>query len=338
MLDEIKKKLLENPIYIRNILEHFEFSHIDMRSNEIRCGLDETHNRTSIRIRLTDNNKLFVKDYGRSKSYDLFTYIIKIRNVTFKDVIGYVKAELGINEYYEFQSIPEIFGGFYKQIKLRKQHKEPLKIYDESILSNYEDAFNLRFFKDHIDFETQHDFNIMYDVESQRIIIPIYDSCGNLVGIKGRANWDVSEDEQKYLYLIPCRISETLYGYYKNYSYLTDNTIYVVESEKSVLQAYSYGFRNFVALGGNSISTTQCKLLMELSPSNIIFMLDNELDMDITKNNIKKVSLYTKMFDIGIGYWDYNLDKNIPSKASPTDLGSEKLKEIIKDQIVYVRR
>ena len=132
-------------------------------------------------------------------------------------------------------------------------------------------------------FETQEYFNLHYDVENQRIVIPIYNSYGELIGAKGRANWKVEPDEQKYYYLIPCRISETLYGYSHNYPYLTNNTVYVAESEKAVMQAYSIGYRNFVSIGGSSLSTKQCVLLRELSPQKIIFLLDEGLDKDTIK-------------------------------------------------------
>ncbi|MEG3006807.1 MAG: hypothetical protein RR806_04985 [Oscillospiraceae bacterium] len=193
-----------------------------------------------------------------------------------------------------------------------------------------------RFVKDNISFEAQQFFDLRYDPESQRIVIPIYNSIGQIIGMKGRANWEMSEDDMKYLYLIPCRISETLYGYSHNFEYLTGNNVYICESEKSVMQAYSYDIRNVVALGGNALHKAQCKLLIELYPKNIIFLLDNGLDLSVTMGNIKLLQKYTKMFDMGIGYWDYRLSQSLPEKCSPTDLGVDKLNEILNNGIVFV--
>lgn len=336
MLTEIKKQLLQKPEYIQTILQHYNFSNIQMRQDEIRCGYDDEHNPTSIRIKLVNNDNLFVKDFGRNQSYDLFTYIIKNRNTTYHNIISYVQQLLHIVFDADSFESTSVFGGFYDKIKLHRNNIEIYKTYPENILNQYSNYPNIMFLKDNISIEAQKYFNIHYDVQSQRIIIPIYDSCGNLIGVKGRANWEVTEDDIKYLYLVPCRVSSTLYGYSHNYSYLTNDTVYIVESEKAVMQAYSYGMRNFVSLLGNELHDYQCKLLMELAPKKIIFLLDEGLDIDITQRNIKKLLTYTHMFDIEIGYWNYKLTKDIPSKSSPCDLGKEKLTDILDNDIVYI--
>lgn len=337
MLSDIKNTLLNSPDYIKKILEHYDFCNVSINENEIRCGFDENSNRTSIRIRLKNNDKLFVTDFKHGLSYDLFTFIIKNRNIEFTDLINYAKRLLNITiDIFLKQDNTSVFGGFYDNIKRRMRHEDTSKVYGNSILNQYVEAFNKRFYDDGIDFETQKYFNLMFDVESQRIVIPIYNSCGELIGIKGRANWDTEPDEQKYYYLVPCRISETLYGYSQNYQHLTNNTIYIAESEKSVMQAFSMGYRNFVSIGGNTLSTKQCLLLMELLPQKIIFLLDEGLDRDVIKRNIHKLSKYTKMTDVEIGFWDYELSLYAKDKCSPTDLGKDILQEIINNEIVYV--
>jgi len=43
MLSEIKKKLINNPQHIENILEKYGFSNIDIRSKEVRCGIEDRY-------------------------------------------------------------------------------------------------------------------------------------------------------------------------------------------------------------------------------------------------------------------------------------------------------
>jgi hypothetical protein len=327
--------LLEKPDIIGVVLDAFGFANIDMRQGEIRCGRDDGANRSSIRIKLTKNEKLYVQDFAKNKSCDIFTYIIQEKNVTFKDVITFVNSQLGIYNICSAKRRTCVFDGFYNKTRKRRV-LEPLKTYSESVLSEYHMAYSKRFHDDNISFDSQKTFGIRYDVNSQRIVIPIYNAVGELVGVKGRANWEISEDEEKYLYLIPCRSSETLYGYCVNYQDMTDNDVYVCESEKSVMQAYSYGMKNFVGLGGNAIHNSQCKMLTELLPKRVVFLLDEGLDMDVTTKNIEILLSFTRMLDVGIGYWDYKKSK-VPSKKCPTDLGKEKLQEILRHDIVYVR-
>ena len=333
MLTKIKQLILENPKNITEILEYYHFAHITIHTKEIRCGIGENYNQNSICIKLQNNPNLFVKDYGRNLSCDLFTYIIKVRKTSFTDVLNVVKQTLNLTDFYSYDKA-SVFGGFYDRIK-KQENNLYVKTYDLSILVQYEERANKRFIKDGIDIQTQNKFNIRYDIESQRIIIPIYDIYGNLIGVKGRANWEISKDDNKYMYLVSCAMSQTLYGYHLNYQYLYGNVIYVFEAEKSVMQACTFGVYNCVSIGGNSLSVQQCKLLLELDPKSIVFMLDKGLNEEVLQRNIKILSAFCRMRDVVIQYWDAS-DIAIPNKSSPTDLGGKRFDEIICTQLKEV--
>lgn len=332
MLKEIKKELLNNPELIINLLNIYDFYKVHKQNNEIRCGFAEGHNPTAIRIKLINNDDLFVTDYIRNYRYDLITYIIKSKNVDFKEVIRTVKNQLGVTDFYEMATRKSVFGGFYDRIK-NKSADLYVKTYPDTILNEFEDVYNTRFLRDNISFSAQDCFHIGYDMETQRITIPIYNACGEIIGIKARANWEVSEDGLKYYYVRACPMSSTLYGYCQNYQYMTCSDILVFEAEKSVLQCYSYGIRNAVALGSHSLSITQCKLIMELTPKRVIFMLDNGLEKNNTLANVNQLKMFTRMFDTEILWWDWSLAKNLPSKVSPSDMGKETLDNILNTQI-----
>lgn len=337
MIVELKKELLKYPEKIKKILEFYGFYKITINSSEIRCGRELNSNSTSICIKLKNNDDLFVQDYGKSISYDLIVFIMKTKNVEYKEVINVIKNELGIDFYnldYSYVSKAP-FGGYYEGFKAKNK---PIinKIYDDNVLKQYENTPNLRFLKDNISIETQRKFNIMFDVETQRIIIPIYDCYGNIIGIKGRANWEVSDDEPKYLYLIPCYKGTTLYGYHQNYKNLYNNTIIIGEAEKFVLQANSYGYDNFLGTGGNTLTNEQCKLIMSLYPKKVVFAYDEGLDIEIIKKNILKLKSYIKMLDVEITYWDYSKSKYIEkgSKMSITDKGKKIFEKILEEEVL----
>lgn len=330
MIKDIKNELLSNPDSIINILESYDFFHPVKRGNEIRFGYGEGHNPTAIRLKLSET--LWVSDYVRSEfNGDMFEYIIKSRNTTFSDVLKRVKDELGIIEFSSIQKHTGIFGGFYNHIKSRRDDIE-VKTYPDNILNDYVKIPSRRFLDDNINLDAHNVFNIMYDIISQRIIIPIYNAYGELIGVKGRANWEVSEDEPKYLYLVPTSMSSTLYGYCQNYEHLAGADILIFEAEKSVMQCYSYGIRNAVALGSNSLSNIQCKLLLERNPKCIVFMLDNGLGFENIKKNAEKVLSYSKMRNIEVKYWDTSMTL-LPDKASPSDYGADTLKEILNTEL-----
>lgn len=333
MLKEIKKELLNNPEKLKDLLEHFNFYNVHIHQSYISFGRAQDASKKSIVIRLEKNDYLYVTDYARNINKDLFTYISEQRLVDFADIITAVRNILGIDDFGMFNDSYGIFGGFYE--KIRKRNEYSLRTYDESVLDKYVPLANKRFIKDNISITAQQFFGIRYDVESQGIVIPIYNQIGELIGAKVRCNYEVKDGEMKYYYLIPCAMSNTLYGYSQNYNYLTNNVVYVFESEKSVMQCFSYEIRNCVALGSGSISRKQVQMLFELNPKKIIFMHDVGYGLENILRNIDVVKKYSRFSEVELGYWDF-FDRLYDDKVSASDLGKEELLRIMDTEIKMI--
>lgn len=330
MISELKKQLLEDPENICTLLEEFDFAHITLKRNEIRFARnsDGGHN---IRIRLNDEY-LNVTDYVNSIHTDIISYIIKEKHTDFRSVLSAIKRILNLSDDWRPQSRRLIFGGVYEHI-IHRTDSSP-KTYDESILDEYLKVPNERFQRDNISLEAQMKFGIGYDVGTDRITIPIRDQHGSLMGVKGRRNYETdNEDDPKYLYLIPCQMSKTLFGYSTNYSSMYGGTVIVFESEKSVLQCASYGYHNAVALGSNSLSEYQAKMILSLNPQKVIFMLDSDLPLENTKRNIDMLRSVAIMRDLQINYFDWTECLELPAKASPSDEGKEVFEYILAENI-----
>ena len=330
MIQELKKQLLENPENICTLLEEFDFAHITLKRNEIRFARnsDGGHN---IRIRLNDEY-LNVTDYVNSIHTDIISYIIKEKHTDFRSVLSAIKRILNLSDDWRPQSRRLIFGGVYEHI-IHRTDSSP-KTYDESILDEYLKVPNERFQRDNISLEAQMKFGIGYDVCTDRITIPIRDQHGSLMGIKGRRNHETdNEEDPKYLYLVPCQMSKTLFGYSTNYSSMYGGTVMVFESEKSVLQCASYGYHNAVALGSNSLSEYQAKMILSLNPQKVIFMLDSDLPLENTKRNIDMLRNVAIMRDLQINYFDWTECLELPAKASPSDEGKEVFEYILAENI-----
>lgn len=333
MLKEIKKELLNNPEKLKDLLEHFNFYNVHIHQSYISFGRAQDASKKSIVIRLEKNDYLYVTDYARNINKDLFTYISEQRLVDFADIITAVRNILGIDDFGMFNDSYGIFGGFYE--KIRKRNEYSLRTYDESVLDKYVPLANKRFIKDNISITAQQFFGIRYDVESQGIVIPIYNQIGELIGAKVRCNYEVKDGEMKYYYLIPCAMSNTLYGYSQNYNYLANNVVYVFESEKSVMQCFSYEIRNCVALGSGSISRKQVQMLFELNPKKIIFMHDVGYGLENILRNIDVVKKYSRFSEVELGYWDF-FDRLYDDKVSASDLGKEELLRIMDTEIKMI--
>lgn len=333
MLEDIRKELLKHPDKLKDVLEHFGYCNIVIRPKYIQFGRDEFSSKKSIVIKLENNRYLYIHDYARNIQKDLFSYIMSQRNVEFSVIMNEIKKILGISDYYEFFVRKGIFGGFYERV--RKKRTIQHNTYPESELDSYEHVGNLRFLRDHISLQAQKHFCIGYDIESQGIVIPIRDQLGQLMGIKERFNYDVPDGEMKYFYSLPCQASQTLYGYSQNYQHLAKNTVLVFEAEKSVLQCYSYGIQNCVALGSGTISQKQVQILLELDPDKIIFMHDVGYSLENIMRNIDQVKRYSRFSEVELGYWDY-FGKEYADKISPSDLGKTELQRIIDTEIKMI--
>lgn len=332
MLEEIKSKLLEEPESIQHILETFGFDKVRIRNNEIRCAFEYGTNPTAVVIRLRGNDGLFVNDYRNNTCYDLITYLVKVKNIKFKDVLDAIKQETGIVSLYNYKQKVGLFGGLYDNIRKQKDDTN-IQTYSEDILQEYENIPNLLWLNDGISLEAQRKWNVGYDVDSQRITFPIRTPTGEIMAIKGRANFELSEFEPKYLYLRNGPMSQTIFGFSENFDTLYEGDILIFESEKSVLKLDSWGYNNAVALGSNSLSTTQAKLLMSLNPKSITFMLDNNLPLENTKRNVEVLQAFCKMRTLDIKFWNWTYNLDLDEKAAPCDGSKEEFIYILENEI-----
>ena len=332
MFEQIKELLLEKPESIEHILDAFGFDRIRIEAREIRCAFEAGSNPTAIVIRLQDNPNLFVKDYGRNLSYDLITYIVKSKNVPFKDVMNVIKQELHLDSIYNYRKRVGLFNGLYDRIS-RSNSEAEVKTYPEKILDQYGNTPNLLWLSDGISLATQRKWHCGYDVASQRITLPIRTSTGEIMAIKGRCNYTPDEFEPKYLYLVQGPMSQTLFGYSENFNSLYEGDVIVVESEKSVLKMDSWGYNNVVALGSNSLSATQAKLLMSLNPKSVTFMLDKNLPLENTKRNADLLKTFCTMRQLKLRYWSWTDNITLDDKCAPCDDTKEEFEYILQNEI-----
>lgn len=335
MLGETKKRLIEEPEKLKQFLEAFGFGHVKIHRTYLSFGHDETTSPKSVTIRLENNNYCYVTDYSWNINKELFSYVMDVRGIKFIDVINVLKAILDVSDIDNYKYSRRAFGGFYDAVKDRKTPKE-IKVIDNSELDQFEDICNLKFLRDNISLEAQKHFHLMFDKESNGIVIPIYSGSGQLMGVKERCNYESDDpDFQKYWYKIPCLESNTLYGYADNYNYLTGGTVMISESEKAVMQAYSYGFRNMVGLGSGTLSLKQTEMILELNPKEVIFLHDQGFQREAMERNFSVLQNYIRYMDIKIGYWDWSMGE-YESKVSPTDLGRCEFERILENEIKYI--
>ena len=116
-----------------------------------------------------------------------------------------------------------------------------------------------------------------YDIYKDRIMFPLFDISGKVIGFSGRIYKDI--DEAKYINTKETPIfikGEQLYNYHiAKESVRTSKYLIIMEGFMDVIRASTIGVDNCIALMGTALTHEQMKLIKRLS-NNIILCLDGD--------------------------------------------------------------
>jgi DNA primase len=276
-----------------------------------------------------------LSSYIRSKdiSGDIYTVVgyIVYDYDTFDDIrdnISQIKdwicQTLGYYEYLGFgwqDSKPKDWNAWLRPIKKARvkpedyvQHNEVL---DDIILKQFIPMPHMLWLKDGIELATQRYFGVGFDLDSERIVYPIHNKDGQLIGVKGRYVGKDTEqlEDYKYMPLHAYSKSIELYNLHRAMKHIKDRgEVIVVESAKSCMLLWQWGYGNVVSLEGKSISPCQVRMLKELKAT-IIIALDNDLSADDIEeicSRFKTRLVYSVKDKLGLlGVKDSPVDKGI---------------------------
>jgi len=224
-----------------------------------------------------------IKDkYGHS---NLFTLVCFIKDLYFPFALKWLCETLGLDFYQEEQEeIPKSLQLTRMLLDMSEgiecdDEKEYIKPISEQILTYYYPYLSKLFKQDGISYSTQKEFEVSYDLSTNRFTIPIRDELATLVGIKGRyALKKCPSYEDKYIYLEPCAKSKLLYGLYKTMQFIKEEGfVIIVESEKNVMLLWDNGIRNVVAIGGHILSKVQVEKITRLGIGEVVLCYDEDV-------------------------------------------------------------
>ena len=333
---ELKEEILNKEL-ISDILSEIGCHHIIDRGDYFSCGNRDGDNPRAIVV--YKNEYIGCVNYTRQitkngRSADIFDLIAYAEDCSFAEAMKFVCNLAGLDYYGETQELPESL----QIIKLLKEmsigegdeDNTPVKPISERILQYYLPYGNKAWESEGISLQTQQDFSIMYDPQSNYIVIPIYDSVGSLVGIKGRYFGEPDEYHSRFVYLEKCNKSKILYGLWENREYIKNsNNLIIVESEKSVLKLSELGYNNVVATGGKTISRYQIELITRTGCTPIL-----ALDQDVEESELDDIA---SMFMNGVTvYAIIDRDNILDEKESPSD-NPQKWQHLIKSNVYKIK-
>ena len=280
-------------------------------------------------------DSLIFKYWSKNKSGDLIDLISHKMSCetrqSFKILQRFFKTKIVSKDYSQEDGIESVVS----LINNIKNTYSTYPIYPDSILNKYDDCISSLFLADGVGYLSQCFWDIKYDEESGRICFPVRDIDGNVVGVLGRWNEkEVSKGIAKYLPVLRYDKHNFLFGAYENKDFLHDK-IYIVESEKSVMRAFSLGYRNVLAIGGNYISPKHIDILYRLTPSEVILALDEGILDNYIIEQAKSLKSTNPFVSWHVGYLKSN-QCGLPHKYCVFDLPKDECEKILKNNIEFI--
>ena len=306
-----------------------------------------------------DSHKLYyyIKDklfmcYTNCGGMDVFAFVSKMENCTYKEAVRIVAKELGIN-------IAPDRNGFKKK-KLQLEHLNILSTSYEYPIKDFKpieyfdpNTFYKGWIDEGISISSMEKFGIRWDEVGERIIIPCFDVYGNCVGVRTRVfdkylidKWGKYMPYQKLSQLYhdkngkPIKLldysfstSMFLYGLYENKDIIRKlKKAYVFEGEKSVLKCDSYfGEYPAVATYTHNISDRQLIALGELGVQTVILCYD--YDGGTERENYKKLCKKIRNMGFSAYYLYKGYDTELDIHDAPVDQGKDVYIKLLKNKL-----
>ena len=235
---------------------------------------------------------------------NVFTFLMNYEHIDFKEALKYLGDKVGIDT-----GSVKISKRSTKYDKLYDAYKLALKYYqnnlnstfgheakkylsnrsiDEKIIKEFEIGLSLDTRDDLTKLLTKKDYDLAtlnrigltsddHDIYNDRIMFPLYDVSGRVVGFSGRIYKD--NGSNKYVNTketVIFKKGEMLYHYHiAREECRIKKSVIVMEGFMDVIRASSIGIKNTVALMGTALTKEQINLIKRLS-NNIILCLDGD--------------------------------------------------------------
>lgn len=273
-------------------------------------------------------------NFTRGRSGNIFTFVKDDLNCSFPDALKKIAKWIGVKDTGErIKQKRKPFGGFYEYMIVNKKHPEAsLKTISESELPS-PNNLPVWWVEFNVSLQTMEEWGVRLDLATNRIVIPWYNYNGEICGAKYRVNDNNCPMDKRWGMFIAFPKSLCVYGWFKNYPYIVEKrTVVIVEAEKSVLQAWEFGSRIFLAIGGHNFSETQVKYIKALHAERIIVAFDEGVCEEEIQYEAKKLLINNHIYKNQVEYiydGDHTYLKE-GSKDSPTDNGLEIWKNLFK--------
>ena len=319
-------------------------------------GLCPFHNDNNPSLSVSREKQIY-KCFVCGEAGNVFNFLMKFENISFKEAVQTIANEVGIIVPTEFKKeenknkiyydIYDIANKFFQNNLLakegakareylmnRKLDMETIKEFQIGLALNERDALTKMLVKKGYDLKLLNDLGLVsddHDIYIKRIIFPLTNPKGEINGFSGRIY--NGEHTNKYLNSKETFIfkkGENLFNYNRAREEVRKNKfVILMEGFMAVIRAYTIGVKNCVATMGTALTVEQIMLLKRLATTVYLCLDGDDAGINATLNNGKLLL-------------EHNLEvKVIPLKEGldPDDYilkyGSESFYSLISSAISY---
>lgn len=235
---------------------------------------------------------------------NVFTFLMNYEHIDFRETLRYLGEKVGVNvsnvhvakkstkndklydaysfsvKYFQNNLSSTIGKNAKSYLFSRGITDELIKEFEVGLSLETRDDLTQLLLKKEYDLATLNKIGLSsddHDIYNDRIMFPLYDVSGRVVGFSGRIYKD--NGQNKYLNTKETEIfkkGEMLYHYHiAREECRLKKSVIVMEGFMDVIRASSIGIKNTVALMGTALTKEQIQLLKRLSP-NIVLCLDGD--------------------------------------------------------------
>ena len=304
---------------------------------------NEDASQASLKLYYYENNHLFVcyTEDGNMSIFKFLKHYYECRNISYdwyediyKVVLDCSNFRLAAPGQPTYKSIRDLY---------RRPEQIQLPTYPEGILRTFTKFYPPEWLNDGISKQAMDNFNILYSIPQNKIIIPHYNIDNELVGVRGRAlnEWEV-ENIGKYMpvqiegkwYSHP--LSLNLYGLNKTKENIKETGIcFIFEAEKSVLQMDNFDRPNCAAaVCGSQFNKFALKILVQnCHPNEIVVCFDKEELPGQDTYFYKLYNLCKKYRNYANFSFIYDMEGLLDLKDSPTDKGEDIFEKLLNKRV-----
>ncbi len=279
---------------------------------------EDTHPSMSV-----SRDKQIYRCFSCGESGNVFNFVMKYDHKNFSEVIKELGERAGVDtktvrihqkdekynnlyeayqlsqKYYQNNLYSKLGREARKYLETRKLEEETLKEFGVGLSLESDNDLTMLLKNKKYDVATLNQIglsNDMHDVYKNRIMFPLYDPYGRIVGFSGRVYKD--SNGGKYVNTketVIFKKGNCLYHYHEAKDYCKSlKSVILVEGFMDVIRLSTIGIKNTVALMGTALTKEQTTLLTRLS-NHIIICLDGD---GPGKNAAKKIG--ENLFNMGI--------------------------------------